>query len=213
MANLKGDSRVFGDLIVDEIVTSDIINSNSLLVNNNSGKLSLEISNAGLVKLAEFVGNILIGSGIDNEVDKLQVNGTITHKGLSFSSGTNIDQVVTITKTLTLINDWQDTGISSTDLIRGSYIIQLYANDFGVGGSNINEYYTGLMSWYDSTPNTSSLLPSDEIPLHRSGGSNGDAGVYLRTYRTDSDVVKLQIFSIHNNTASSNYVFSFRRII
>jgi len=125
MANLKDGSRVFGDLIVDELITSDIINSNSLFINNNSGKLSLEISNAGLIKLAEFVGNILIGSSIDNEVDKLQINGTITHKGLSFSSGTNIDQVVTITKTLTLINDWQDTGISSTDLVRGSYIIQL----------------------------------------------------------------------------------------
>jgi len=82
-----------------------------------------------------------------------------------------------------------------------------------VGGSNANEYYTGLMSWYDSAPNTSSLLPSDEIQLHRSGGSDGDAGVYLRTYRTNSDVVKLQIFSNHNNTSSSNYVFSFRRII
>lgn len=213
MANLKDGSRVFGDLIVDELITSDIVNSNSLFINNNSGKLSLEISNAGLIKLAEFVGNILIGSSVDNEVDKLQINGTITHKGLSFSSGTNIDQVITITKTLTLINDWQDTGISSTDLVRGSYIIQLYANDFGVGGSNINEYYTGLMSWYDSTPNTSSLLPSDEIQLHRSGGSDGDAGVYLRTYRTNSEVVKLQIFSNHNNTSSSNYVFSFRRII
>jgi len=213
MANLKDGSRVFGDLIVDELITSDIINSNSLFINNNSGKLSLEISNAGLIKLAEFVGNILIGSSIDNEVDKLQINGTITHKGLSFSSGTNIDQVVTITKTLTLINDWQDTGISSTDLVRGSYIIQLYANDISVGGSNANEYYTGLMSWYDSAPNTSSLLPSDEIQLHRSGGSDGDAGVYLRTYRTNSDVVKLQIFSNHNNTSSSNYVFSFRRII
>lgn len=213
MANLKDGSRVFGDLIVDELITSDIVNSNSLFINNNSGKLSLEISNAGLIKLAEFVGNILIGSSVDNEVDKLQINGTITHKGLSFSSGTNIDQVITITKTLTLINDWQDTGISSTDLVRGSYIIQLYANDFSVGGSNINEYYTGLMSWYDSTPNTSSLLPSDEIQLHRSGGSDGDAGVYLRTYRTNSEVVKLQIFSNHNNTSSSNYVFSFRRII
>lgn len=213
MANLKGNSRIFGDLIVDELLTSDIVTSNSLLINNDSGKLSLEISNAGLIKLAEFVGNILIGSNIDNGIDKLQVNGTMTHKGLSLSAGTNIDQVVTITKTLTLINDWQDTGISSTDLVRGSYIIQLYANDISVGGSNSNEYYTGLMSWYDSTPNTSSVLPSDEISLHRSGGSDGDAGVYLRTYRTNSDVVKLQIFSNYNNTSSSNYVFSFRRII
>jgi hypothetical protein len=213
MANLKDGSRVLGDLTVDDIITSDIVNSNSLFINNTSGNLSLEISNAGLIKLAEFVGNILIGSGVDNNVDKLQVNGTITHKGLSLSSGTNIDQVVTITKTLVLINDWIDTGISATDLVRGTYIIQLYANDSSVGGANVNEYYSGIMSWYDSVPNTTALLPTDEIPLHRSGGSSGDAGIYLRTYRTNSDKVKLQIFSIYNNTASSNYVFSFRRII
>jgi hypothetical protein len=213
MANLKDGSRVLGDLTVDDIITSDIVNSNSLFINNTSGNLSLEISNAGLIKLAEFVGNILIGSGIDNNVDKLQVNGTMTHKGLSLSSGTNIDQVVTITKTLVLVNDWIDTGISATDLVKGTYIIQLYANDFNVGGSNINEYYSGIMSWYDSVPNTSAVLPTDEIPLHRSGASDGDTGLYLRTYRTNSDKVKLQIFSIFNNVASSNYIFSFRRII
>lgn len=213
MANLKDGSRVLGDLTVDDIITSDIVNSNSLFINNTSGNLSLEISNAGLIKLAEFVGNILIGSGVDNNVDKLQVNGTMTHKGLSLSSGTNIDQVVTITKTLVLVNDWIDTGISATDLIRGTYIIQLYANDFSVGGANVNEYYSGIMSWYDSIPNTTSILPTDEITLHRSGGSDGNAGIYLRTYRTNSDKVKLQIFSIYNNVASSNYIFSFRRII
>lgn len=184
-----------------------------LIMKNKAGVPALEISDDGLIKLAEHVSNILIGTNLDNTTDKLQVNGTITHKGLSFSSGTNIDQVVTITKTLTLINNWQDTGISANDLLRGTYVIQLYANDFSVGGSNIDEYYSGIMSWYDSVPTSSSILPTDEIQLHRSGGSNGDAGIFLRTYRTNSDKVKLQIFSIHNNVASSNYVFSFRRII
>ncbi len=192
---------------------TNTLDGSLVIIKNKIGVPTLEVLDDGLLKLSEYANNILVGTGIDNNIDKLQINGTITHTGLNPSSGTNIDQLTTITKSLTLISDWQDTGISSTDLTRGSYIIQLYANDFNVGGKNINEYYSGIMSWYDLSPNTTSLLPSDEILLHRSGGSDGDTGIHLRTYRANSDRVKLQIFSNYNNTSSSNYVFSFRRVI
>lgn len=131
------------------------------------------------------------------------------------SEGTEIDQIKSITKSLTLTTDWQDTGISSTDLATGTYIIQLVANDTGSGGTNNNEYYSGTMSWYSGDTNSAMELPTDEIVLHRAGGS-GDGALYLRTYRTpsaDTNNLKLQVYSNTANASAANYVFKFRRII
>jgi len=131
------------------------------------------------------------------------------------SEGTGVDQIQTITKSLTLTTDWQDTGINSTDLATGTYIVQLIANDTGSGGTNNNEYYSGTMSWYSGDTNSAVELPTDEIVLHRGGGS-GDGALYLRTYRTasaDINNLKLQIYSNTANASAANYVFKFRRII
>jgi hypothetical protein len=131
------------------------------------------------------------------------------------TDGTDIDQIKTLTKSLTLTTDWQDTGIKSTDLATGTYIVQLFANDAGSGGTNNNEYYSGTMSWYAGNTNSGMELPTDEIVLHRAGGS-GDGALYLRTYRTQSaDInnLKLQVYSNTPNASSANYVFKFRRII
>lgn len=145
----------------------------------------------------------------------VSTSGTITHNGLVPSAGTEIDQVTQFTKSITLTTNWQDTGIKSTDLATGTYIIQLYANDAGSGGTNNNEYYSGTMSWYSGTTDSSNPMPTDEIVLHRAGGS-GDGQLYLRTYRTalaDPDDLKLQIFSNSANISASNYVFKFRRML
>ena len=172
-------------------------------------------------------GNVQFGTLADKEL--IVYNGTtqrwenssnitinnLTHSGLVPSDGTNIDQVKTITKALTLSTDWQDTGISSTDLATGSYMLQLYANDLGSGGTNNNEYYTGVMSWYSGDTNSALEMPTDEIVLHRAGAS-GDGALYLRTYRTptaDASNLKLQIYSNTANASAANYVFKFRRMM
>lgn len=136
-------------------------------------------------------------------------NDTIEH---FYSSSQSL---VTITKPLTITTDWQDTGIKSTDLETGTYIVQLYANDSGIGGSNVNEYYSGIMSWYSGNTDSSLELPTDEVVLHRAGGG-GQGALYLRTYRTvssDADNLKLQIYSNTSNPSNSNYVFKFRKMI
>jgi hypothetical protein len=125
------------------------------------------------------------------------------------------DPIVVITKSITLTTDWQDTGIKSTDLATGTYLVQLYANDLGVGGNNNNEYYSGTMSWYSGSTDSSVAIPTDEIVLHRAGASS-DGGLYLRTYRSlaaDSSALKLQIYANIGNLSSSNYVFKFRRMM
>lgn len=194
---------------------TNLLSGTLFSVNDVSGIPSIEVLDTGQVKLAQYGGNVMLGTGTDNAADKLQVAGTLTHTGLNPSSGTNLDQILTWTKSLTITTDWQDTGIKSTDLTTGSYFVQLYANDVGAGGSNSNEYYTGVLSWYAGNTDSAVSLPTDEIPLHRSG-SGGEGGLYLRTYRTmsaDPDNLKLQIYGNYGNVSASNYVFKFRRII
>lgn len=133
----------------------------------------------------------------------------------SISQWVATTQVITITKNLTLSQNWQDTGISAADLQTGSYFVQLFANDLAAGGTNNNEYYTGLMSWYSGDTNSSVEMPTDEVVLHRAGAS-GDGALYLRTYRTataDPDNLKLQIYSNIANASAANYVFKFKRIM
>lgn len=162
--------------------------------------------------------DINIGANIGTTTinNDLVVEGTVTANGGSvLSTGSGIDQVTTYTKSITLTRDWQDTGIKSTDLATGTYFIQLYANDVAAGGTNSNEYYSGIMSWYSGTTDSSVESPTDEIVLHRAGASS-DAGMYLRTFRTKNgnpDNLKLQIYSNTVNPSSANYVFKFRRAI
>lgn len=122
------------------------------------------------------------------------------------------DPITTITTSLVLSTEWENTGISGQDLETGTYAVQIYANDISNGGSNSNEYYSGIMSWYAGDTNG---VESDEIALHRAGAS-ADGNLYLRTKRTlFSDPLDL-ILEVRSNiptVSSNNYVFRFRRLI
>jgi len=54
--------------------------------NDVSGIPSIEVTSAGLVKLAQYSGNVLIGTGTDSGA-KLQVAGSITATGSITSAG------------------------------------------------------------------------------------------------------------------------------
>lgn len=165
-------------------------------------------------------------TGADGEVTvntttkSLHVHDGVTAGGSALATQDYVDTVVgksesfiEITKSLSLIQDWIDTGIKHTDLATGTYIIQVYANDVSAGGGNNNEYYSGTMSWYAGDTSSTTELPSDEIVLHRAGGSS-EGNIYLRTYKSNgADKLKLQIYSNHINASAANYVFRFRRMI
>lgn len=55
-------------------------------VNDISGIPSIEVLDSGLVKLAQYSGNVLLGTGTDNGVDKLQVNGALSATTLKGST-------------------------------------------------------------------------------------------------------------------------------
>lgn len=58
-------------------------------VNDVSGIPSIEVLDTGLIKLAQYSGNVLIGTGTDNGTDKLQVNGNITGTLLTLNGSNN----------------------------------------------------------------------------------------------------------------------------
>ena len=137
----------------------------------------------------------------------------ITHGGLSPSSGTEIDQIYSVTDSLTLTTSWQDTSVNAAELATGSYVVQVTANDYSVGGGQYSEYYTGVMSWYAGDPNS---VDTDEVILHRAGHAANAGALFLRvvgTYTADTADLKLQIAGTTNNSGASNYTFKFRRLI
>lgn len=51
-------------------------------VNDIAGIPSIEVLDTGVVKIAQYAGNVLIGQGTDNGIDKVQVNGTVAMTGI-----------------------------------------------------------------------------------------------------------------------------------
>jgi len=133
------------------------------------------------------------------------LTGTLAHGGLSPSSGTNVDQLVTVNDiSLVVTADWVNTSVNFAELATGSYIIQVSTNN--------NEYYTGIMSWYSA--NIDSTV-TDEIVLHRASAGSETSNLFLKIERTDqlsSENMTLQISSSVARTAA-NYTYKFRRMI
>ena len=136
--------------------------------------------------------------------------GNVQHTGLTMTDGTDIDQLKTFTESLTLSDAWQDTSIAGSDLATGTYIVQVYAHDYAVSGGHYNEYYSGTMSWYASSTNSTQ---ADEIILHRAGHAPNTGDIYLRTERHSSGSLMLQIRGSTSNSGASNYILKFRRMI
>lgn len=141
-------------------------------------------------------------------------SGNVQHTGLTMTSGTDIDQLYTATDSLTLSDAWQDTSIAGSDLASGTYIVQVYVNDYSVGGGHYQEFYSGTMSWTSAGTNSNQ---TDEIILHRAGHAPNAGDIYLRTERRyqsgDSGTLMLQIRGSTTNSGASNYIFKFRRMI
>ncbi len=62
---------------------TDSMSGTIFSANDVSGIPSIEVLDTGLVKLAQYSGNVVLGSAIDNGVGKLQVEGGITMRGVN----------------------------------------------------------------------------------------------------------------------------------
>ena len=69
----------------------------------------------------------------------------------------------------------------------GTYTVQMFVNDYAVGGTQYSETYSGIMSWGSSTnTNDTGGGSISEIVLHRSGHAANQGMTYLRTRETTS---------------------------
>lgn len=124
-----------------------------------------------------------------------------------------ISDVVTIkTSALTITTDWQDTGIHSTDLPSGTYIMQFradtnpYCNIWG-------DIFCGVVQWYAEETNSEEVC---EITLHWAGHAPNSQRFYLRTTRSDRSAgvgLRLQIKGSMAADTASTFTFKFRRLI
>lgn len=183
--------------------------------NGNTAGLYNDVNNQWLIKTQNGGETELYHNGtakLQTTGSGVTVTGNVTHDGLTMTSGTDIDQLYTVTDSLTITTSWQDTSINSSELATGTYIMQVYAHDPGDGGSHYNEYYSGVISWYGSATNSSEV---DEIVMHRAGHAPNASVLHLRTQRHPSggDNLVLQIKANYTRTAASNYTFKFRRMI
>jgi hypothetical protein len=152
-----------------------------------------------------------VGIANTNPQHELSVGGSVRHEGLVTTSGTNIDQIKSFTETLSFANTtWKDTSISGNDLVTGSYMVQIYSNE-QAGNMNYHEYYTGFMSWYGSSTNSTE---SSEIILHAAGKAPNSNHIYLRVLRQSSNAdLKLQMRRDIATNTNKNYEFKFRRMM
>jgi hypothetical protein len=116
------------------------------------------------------------------------------------------------TSSVTLSPTWQNTGVSSTNLGTGAYLVTCNADDFGVGGGQYNCTYTGLMYFFAGGTNGSD---ANEIVLHHTGHADNGRYIYLRTLSTVSADGKtyLQISGNGTNSGASNYQFTFKKLL
>lgn len=104
-------------------------------VNDVSGIPSIEVLDSGLVKVAQYSGNVLLGTGTDNATDKLQVNGSITGTVLksTVATGTAPFTVASTTKVTNLNADLlDDLGTSSSDT-SGNSVVTRAGGNFSAG--------------------------------------------------------------------------------
>lgn len=156
-----------------------------------NGNFSNVVNASGFVKKDSSDDYILLGGG--------------GHKALSDISN---DIAYSLDKSLTVTQDWMDTGISGSDIpSNGTYVIQVYCHQ-GVSGGFWECYWSGIMSWYSTDTNNTH---SDEIILHASGHSYTNT-IYLRTIMQTQNVLKLQI-AANTTLASATYTFKFKKLL
>jgi hypothetical protein len=137
--------------------------------NDVSGVPSIEVLDTGLVKLAQYGGNVLLGSGTDNATDKLQVTGSISAtsgiKGTTLTStvATGTSPLVVTSSTMVAnlnANYWNGNSFSS-------YLNQAVRTG---DAPTFNQVY--VSNWFRSNSSNTGLY-NENTTAHFSSQQNG----------------------------------------
>ena len=186
----------------------------------------LEISSAGAIKFNDYnstkqtgTPTYLLGTDASGNVVK-----TLTTPSPVTSQAASLYDLIpngafTITYAFTSTAGTYAKVMQGDDVItaNGTYTVQMFVNDFAVGGTQYDETYSGIMSWGSSTStNDTGDGAISEIVLHRSGHAANTGMTYLRTRETTSsegNELRLEIMCNRTYTGASNVVFKFVRLI
>jgi hypothetical protein len=117
-----------------------------------------------------------------------------------------------------VVNDtWVDIFSKSDNILTtGTWMVQMYVNDYGVGGGHYTVTYQGTMQWYQDATNQSGEAAASEIFLQRMGHAANASILYLRTLETTSatgsQLGRLQIKANYSNTSNQTIAFKFVKI-
>ena len=202
------------DFVIDAAVGSS---TKGILFRTGSGFDRMRISDTGNV-----------GIGTNTPSEKLDVDGVITHRGVSLNETTvrtsttqitshDIDKVIVVVGSVNFSRGWVTFLSYNNFAVGGSYIIHIYSNDSSDAPAHYYYNYTGVMSW-TSFPNTNDFNSSQEIPLHGYGRAVEGVGpsIKLRTLSRNGNLTpELQIADATgvNADALFNFTFKMRRML
>ena len=156
----------------------------------------------GYSKRTDPYGNITtrgnVGIGTTGPDERLHVVGNIKHEGLTMTSGTDVDQMITIPISLSFDGStWYTITSGSSHLTTGTWIVKVYIHSASGAGSGqlYDETYSGMFTWYSGGTNSTVV---NDIALHNAGHAPNGEVISMRTRRTGSGGVNL-ILEINSN--------------
>ena len=148
---------------------------------------------------------------IDTEKNSVGINCFPANKNSLEVNGLDISTIKEFTKSLKLsANTWTDVGINYQDLRTGTYIMQVWMDSNSEQTGQWNERISGILTWFESPTNSEG---ADDIPVSKAGHATNSHNIKLRTARTQSGVLRLQMYDNIGWGGYADVVFRFKRLI
>jgi hypothetical protein len=188
--------RQKGDTLNDGITLTSSHTNSTRIYKDGNGHFTIQNTGGGTLTLENVTGNVGIGTTGPDE--RLHVVGNIKHEGLTMTSGTDVDQMITIPISLSFDGStWYTITSGSSHLTTGTWIVKVYIHSAGGAGSGqlYDETYSGMFTWYSGGTNSTVV---NDIALHNAGHAQNAEVISMRTRRTGSGGVNL-ILEINSN--------------
>ena len=151
---------------------------------------------------------------IDTDKNSVGINCFPKNENSFEVNGLDIGTIREFKKSIKLTaNTWTDTGISYGDLATGTYVMQIFLNNFAGANGQWDETISGVMTWYSGGTNG---WDADEIPLTKGGHSRNSHNIRLRVTRTPNtseSYLKLQMLDDIEWSDYAEVLFKFRRLL
>lgn len=155
---LDGGVLIFTGVSGQLFSISDSLTGTIFSVNDISGVPSIELDDTGVIRFAQYSGNVLFGTAVDNGIDKVQVNGTVS--AISYSSTVATGTApFTISSTTKVTNLYADrAALADNSTLVGGYAPNAAVSNNTVVLRNATGYIFG--NYFNMTANVSATAAS-----------------------------------------------------